>query len=85
MSTGGIFILQTDQGPMDRLLQNGLPSQAALQNEFGNEHFVDPLNSPSTGVNWLFIIMLFVLIFIVAMTIRRPHQRTSRTSKDPNA
>jgi hypothetical protein len=65
MSAGAIYILETDDGPMDRLLEGGMPSQAQLQNEFGTEH----LTPGEPSVNSVFLVMLLWMIIVVIAII----------------
>lgn len=65
MSAGAIYILETDDGPMDRLLEGGIPSQSQLQSEFGTEHFVPGV----PDVQWNFLIMIFLMIIVLIAAI----------------
>lgn len=77
MSAGAIYILDTDTGPMDQILQDGPPSEATLQREFGTERFVTSRYEGSS--EW--IVLIFVLIFALVIYLNTRIGKTHKQRK----
>jgi hypothetical protein len=77
MSAGGIFILDTDTGPEDELLNGGehmLPTQKQLRKELGLERL------GMQGVSSMMYILILIFVVIVAMLVlNRVTEHTQRS------
>lgn len=71
MAAGGIFILDTDTGPEDKLLNGGehmMPTQRELRRKLGLERFVGSVEPMKSA--WILLIIIFVVI-IAMITINK--------------